>query len=232
MAAEARIPTQAEVEAGAAVYTRQLLAFYDLVALGAVCRFVWRCSPREMRRLYDKHVGNRHLDVGPGTGYFLKKCRFPGENPEIVLVDLNQEVLRKSARAIAGLKPVALRQDALQPLDLGERRFDSVGMNMLLHCIPGDMHHKATVFDRVAPFVKPGGSIFGATILAHGVRHGRLAPKAIQSLNDDEVFHNRQDSLEQLDAELAARFSDYRLTARGSMAIFEIEVPTRSGSGA
>ncbi|SCF39297.1 Methyltransferase domain-containing protein [Micromonospora matsumotoense] len=218
----AEVPDQ--VLAGAAVYSRRILAAYDLWVLGFVCSAVWHCPRRYMLRQYDRNVGRRHLDLGPGTGFFLDRCAFPVDRPHLVLADLNEEVLRKTAGRLARYRPVMYRRDVLQPLELGTARFDSVGMNFLLHCMPGGITEKAVVFDHVLPYVAPGGRIFGATVLTHGVRHGRLAPKALESLNEDEVMSNRNDSLADLDAALAARFESYQLRVRGSVAMFEVSV--------
>jgi hypothetical protein len=217
-------PAPDQVMAGAAVYSRRILAAYDLWVLGFVCSAVWRCPRRYMLRLYDRNVGRRHLDLGPGTGFFLDRCSFPTAAPHLVLVDLNEEVLRKTGGRLARYRPALYRRDALQPLDLGEARFDSVGMNFLLHCMPGGIRHKATAFDNVLPYVDRGGRIFGSTVLAHGVSHGKLAPKALESLNADGVMSNKDDSLADLDAALAARFERYQLRVRGSVAMFEVSV--------
>ncbi|GGS46836.1 class I SAM-dependent methyltransferase [Actinokineospora fastidiosa] len=206
----------------AAGYTRNVLAWYDLFVLGAVCPLVWRCHRREMLAVYDRNVGARHLDLGPGTGYFLGRCRFPA-NPRLVLVDNSDTVLRTASRRAARHRPVTRRRDVLDPLDLGDEVFDSVGMNFLLHCLPGGMAGKAAVFDRVLPYLAPGARIFGSTVLAHGVDHGPLAPRALASLNGDGTMDNLDDSLDGLDAELSARFTRYELTVRGSVCLFEIE---------
>lgn len=218
------LEAQDDVVAGAAGYNQWVLATYDLWVLGFVCSVLWRCPKENMLRLYDRNVGRRHLDLGPGTGYFLDHCWFPTRTPRLALVDLNEDVLRKTAARIARYRPALHRRDVLQPLDLGHSRFDSVGMNFLLHCLPGDMATKAVVFDHARPYVQPGGRIFGSTVLAHGVRHGKLAPKALESLNEDEVMNNAEDSLDGLDAELAARFTDYQIRTYGSAALFEVTV--------
>ena len=59
------------VEAGQAVYSPFVLRMYDWFVLGFSSRFIWRCPASEMRRLYDRNVSSRHLDIGVGTGYFL-----------------------------------------------------------------------------------------------------------------------------------------------------------------
>ncbi|MFE9355149.1 class I SAM-dependent methyltransferase [Streptomyces olivaceoviridis] len=217
-------PTQERVLAGVQSYSRRMLAVYDLWILGVVCPAVWHCSRRRMARHYDRNVGARHLDIGPGTGYFLRRCAYPTDTPELTLVDLSPEVLRTASARLAKFRPAWYRRDVLRPLDLGDRRFDSAGMNLLLHCLPGGMAHKAIAFDHILPYMEPGGRVFGSTVLAHGVRHGVLAPKALHALNRDNDMDNADDSLAQLGTELSKRFADHRITVHGSMALFEATV--------
>ncbi|WP_409491247.1 class I SAM-dependent methyltransferase [Amycolatopsis sp. cmx-11-12] len=211
--------------AGVQSYSRKMLAVYDLWILGVVCPVVWHCSRGTMAAQYARNVGARHLDIGPGTGYFLRRTRFPVERPEVTLVDLNEDVLHTASRRLAKYRPSTFRRDVLRPLDLGERRFDSVGMNLLLHCLPGDLTEKAVVFDHVLPHLEPGGRVFGSTVLSHGVKHGFLAPKALEALNRDNDMSNADDSLEHLETALAKRFSEHRITVRGSVALFEAKQP-------
>jgi SAM-dependent methyltransferase len=219
-----RVPTQEEALAGAAHYSPLLLTAYDPWVLGFVCWAVWRCPRRNMLRLYNRNVGERHLDLGPGTGFFLQRSWYSTSTPQLTLVDLNDNVLRKAAKRLSKYRPALYRRDVLQPLNLGTARFDSVGMNFLLHCLPGGIPHKATVFDHARHYVEPGGRIFGSTVLAHGVWHGKFAPRALELLNKDGVMSNENDSLDQLDAELATRFRNYRVTPCGSVALFEATV--------
>ncbi|RJL35880.1 class I SAM-dependent methyltransferase [Bailinhaonella thermotolerans] len=211
------------------LYTRARLSWYDTVVLGLVCPLVWRCPRREMVALYDRNAGARHLDLGPGTGFFLDRCAFPAPDPRITIVDLGEDVLRKVSRRLARHRPVAHRADVLAPLPFRAERFDSVGMNFLLHCLPGGMSAKAVVFDHVLPYVAPGGRVFGSTVLADGVEHGRHAARALAHLNAEGVLSNAGDSFAGLEAELARRFPDHRLTARGSVGLFEAVAP---GEGA
>lgn len=223
---EPTAPAREEVLAGAAPYTSRILSTYDTWVLGFVCPVVWGCPRDEMLRQYNRSVGARHLDLGPGTGWFLERAAFPTLTPELTLVDLNEGVLRKAGGRVAHLRPQLRKRDVLAPLDLGEEtRFDSVALNMLIHCLPGDMAHKATVFDHVLPYVAPGGRIFGSTVLAKGVQHGRLAPKALENLNDGNgPMNNLDDSLDDLESELTGRFKNVRLAVRGSIALFDITI--------
>ena len=108
-------PEPADVEAGQAVYSRAVLAVYDVGVLWFSNRFVWRCPSRHMRALYDRHAGARHLDVGVGTGYFLDHCRFPSPDPQITLLDLNENSLAAAAKRIRRYSPQAVRGNVLEP---------------------------------------------------------------------------------------------------------------------
>ncbi|WP_344109676.1 hypothetical protein [Nocardiopsis rhodophaea] len=86
------------------------------------------------------------------------------------------------------------------------------------------MAHKASAFDHVAGYMCEGGRIFGSTVLALGTEYRRLAHKALVPLDDDRTMSDAEDSLEQLHVELARRFTDYRVTVQGSVALSEATV--------
>ncbi|MGC5033500.1 class I SAM-dependent methyltransferase [Micromonospora sp. DT229] len=213
-------PTREESLAGTAVYTPQWLAEYDQAVLGDICRRVWCCDRSVMLDWYDRHIGDRHVDVGPGTGFFLDNCRHRTPRPRIALVDLNPTVLAEAAGRLRRFEPVTLERDVLAPFDVGAERFDSAGLNFLLHCLPGGMAYKAQVLDHVRTHIEPGGWIFGSTVLAEGVTHTPAASRLLATLNDSGTFSNRTDSLTDLRAELAARFADFQIVVHGSVALF------------
>ena len=66
-------------------YTRLLLNAYDPVVLGPVARFVWHCPTTSLLERYRQHIRSRHLDVGPGTGYFLERSGLPEEGLRAIL---------------------------------------------------------------------------------------------------------------------------------------------------
>jgi SAM-dependent methyltransferase len=202
------------------VYTPARLALYDAAILGLSCRFVWRCPSRRFLDLYNRHVGARHLDVGVGTGYFLDRCRFPVERPAITLLDLSEACLAKAARRIARYSPEVRRANVLEPLDLGEARFDSVGLNGVLHCLPATMDEKAGVFRSLRPLLDEGGVLFGSTILGRGVAHRRVARKVIGIYNREGIFTNLADDLEGLERALTSAFPRVDVETQGSFALF------------
>ena len=213
-------PSPAATHPSVAVYTPARLAVYDAAILGLSCRLVWRCPSRRFLELYNRHVGARHLDVGVGTGYFLDRCHFPVERPAITLLDLSEACLAKAARRVSRYSPEVRRANVLGPLDLGEARFDSVGLNGVLHCLPATMEEKAGVFRRLRPFLVEGGVLFGSTILGRGVAHGRVARKVIGIYNREGIFTNLDDDLEGLERALTSGFSRVDVETQGSFALF------------
>jgi hypothetical protein len=217
-------PTPEEVEAGQAVYSRAVLAVYDVGVLWFSNRFVWRCPSRHLRELYDRHVGARHLDVGVGTGYFIDHCRFPVPDPEITLLDLNENSLAAAAKRTRRYAPRSVRANVLEPVDLGESRFDSVGLNFLLHCLPGTLETKAAVFRNLRPYVEAGGVFFGSTILGRGVPHTALSRRVQALYNRKGIFTNEADDPESLRAVLERELGEHELELRGSVALFSARV--------
>lgn len=214
-------PSREQVLAGTATYTRRVLSIYDILVLGHICRRVWRCDRSVMLAMYNDHIGARHLDLGPGTGFFLDRCQHRAARPAIALVDLNPTVLAKAATRLRRYSPATYERDVLAPFDAGGEQFDSAGLNFLLHCLPGGMEHKAKVLDHARRHVRPGGRIFGSTVLAQGVEHSARAVRLLDSLNQKGTFDNRGDSLNGLEDELAKRFSSFSLSVRGSVALFD-----------
>ena len=62
-------------------YNRLLLSLYDPLVLGPIARFVWRCPTAGLVERYRRHIRGRHLDVGPGTGYFLERSGLADGSP-------------------------------------------------------------------------------------------------------------------------------------------------------
>ena len=210
---------------GAGVYSRPGLQFYDAAVLGFSNRFVWRCASDRILSLYQSNISANHLDVGVGTGYFLDRVRFPSDSPRVGLIDLNGNSLTHTARRLIRYSPELYRADVLQPIALEIEPFDSIGLNYLLHCLPGPMAAKAVSFDSLRPLLRPGGRIFGGTVLRHGIRLSLQARFLMAGYNALGVFGNSRDSLDGLKAELQARFEAVDIRTQGCVAMFSARVP-------
>lgn len=215
------VPASKEAAAGAATYSRLLLAVYDLEVLGLELPVVFKCPSRKILELYDRHVSDAHLDVGVGTGYFLDRCRFPVERPVLHLLDLNRNSLRKTAARVARYRPVSHHWNVLEPLRDELPRFGSIGASNFLHCLPGPLDRKEAVFANLAPLLRDGGVFFGTTVLGKGVdRAGRLYRRVNAVYNRTSIFSNLDDDAPGLEALLARHFARWSLEVVGTMALF------------
>ncbi|QEG41888.1 class I SAM-dependent methyltransferase [Roseimaritima ulvae] len=212
--------TDEQIAAGQAVYTPRTLRVYDFVVLGVSNRLIWKCPTSRLLKHYNAHVTDNHLDVGVGSGYFPDRCRFPSSSPRVGLMDLNADALDFAAKRIQRYDPETYRCDILQPLSLDGKKFDSVAVNYVLHCLPGSMSTKAVVFDHLAELLNPGGVLFGSTLLHGGVRRGWAAKRLMAFYNRKGIFSNADDGFDDLDAQLAVRFESYQTRVIGSVALF------------
>jgi hypothetical protein len=217
----ASVATPADLAASVAVYSGFVLAVYDLEVLGFELPVVFKCPSRRILELYDRHASDTHLDVGVGTGYFLDRCRFPVERPEIHLLDLNPNCLERTSRRIRRYRPVAHLANVLEPIRETLPRFGSIGASNLLHCVPGTMRDKAQIFRNLKPLLREGGVLFGATVLGRGVDGvGALYRATNRLYNRKKVFSNLDDGAEDLERALATSFASHSVTVVGAMAIF------------
>ncbi|EFC81144.1 class I SAM-dependent methyltransferase [Parafrankia sp. EUN1f] len=216
-----------DVVAGQAAYNRWVLAAYDIGVLGISNSFVWRCPTKRLRRLYDDHVSARHLDIGVGTGYYLDKARWPTPNPAVTLVDLNQNSLRTASARISRLAPLTAVRNALEPVGtLPGAPFDSVGVNYLLHCMPGSLDVKAEkLLAAIRPTMGPRAVLFGSTILADAANLSAPARKLLGFYNQKGIFHNTADQVGALDRALEAVFATHRVEIIGGVATFVASEP-------
>lgn len=212
--------TVAQIEAGQAIYTRPMLAVYDLVVLGISARFVWKCPAALVEAHYNRHVTSNHLDVGVGTGYFLDRCRFPSATPRVALMDLNPNALEFASRRISRYQPETYRRNVLDAISLDAPRFDSVGINYVLHCLPGSIRSKSVVFDHLQGMMNPNGVLFGSTLLQGGVTRSWLATRLMAIYNRRGIFSNERDDLDGLTQALTQRFRDVSVAVVGCVALF------------
>jgi ubiquinone/menaquinone biosynthesis C-methylase UbiE len=212
--------TEDAVRRGAAVYSRPVLAIYDLFVLRFTNTFVWKCPSSQILEFYNQNASDKHLDVGVGTGYFLDRCKFQSATPQIALMDLNDNSLQKTAKRLRRYHPKTYLRNVLEPVEIGDSGFGSVGLNFLLHCLPGNMLSKLVVFENLRPLLRPGGVIFGTTILGVGVRRSWLGSLYMRIFNSTGVFCNYDDRRADLEDGLSKIFGRYEVTTRGSIGFF------------
>ena len=212
--------TQEAIQAGQSVYNPFSLFIYDFLVLGLSNHFIWKCPTKKIIELYNQNITSNHLDVGVGTGYFLDKCNFSSPQVRLGLMDLNIHSLKATQRRVARYTPEVYAHDVYKPIDLEIECFDSIGMNYLLHCLPGKMSTKAEVFKNLNKILKARGKIFGSTILQGGVERSPIAKKLMEHYNAKKIFTNVDDDLDTLEKILRDNYSEHSISISGCVALF------------
>jgi len=208
---------------GQSEYTPFFLKIYDPVILGFFTRVVWRCPTTLLVERYRRHIRPRHLDVGPGTGYFLERAGLPAGSP-VTILDPNMNVLDYASRRLQRLDITAVAADVLKPLPL-DGRFDSAALHGVIHCLPGPLSRKAVAVANVAAVLAPTGVLFGASILGPSGPNTWLSRRILGANNRRGIFDNLGDTQEGLGEILGASFEHVELETVGSMAIFAATNP-------
>lgn len=196
------------------------LIFYDLWSLQVTAKFAWNCPTRTRIQFYSEYVSANHLDVGPASGYLLNRCRFPMPKPRLALLDVNAYFLAAGAARLERYHPILLNANVLHPMDWSSSGFDSIGVNYLLHCLPGSMREKGAIFQNLKVFMNRGCTVFGTTILGNGVVPGIFGRRLLEYYNSRHHFHNYEDSLDELDAVLGTNFDYHKVWKVGMVAFF------------
>ena len=208
------------MNAGHTVYTKFVLSIYDWWVLGFSNACLWKCPTTLLESEFKKNATPNHLDVGVGTGYFPHKC-LPDKTRRLALLDLNQNSLERTASRVSRFKPELYQADVLDPLSLPCDMFDSISLFYLIHCLPGAFEKKSQIFNELKKYLRPGGMLFGSTILGKDVPDiGFFAKKLMAVYNEKGIFCNYDDSLDALSAALNENFASVDIRMVGCVAIF------------
>ena len=203
---------------GQSDYTPSVLRLYDPFVLGFAARYAWRCPTSRLVDRYREHIRDGHLDIGPGTGYFLERAGLP-EGGRVTILDPNPNVLRHVTRRLTRLDVTAVEADVLKPLPVAGP-FDTAALHLVIHCLPGPMSRKAVAVANVAAVLAPTGTLFGASVLGTSGSHTWLARRYLRVLNWQGGFDNLGDTEDGLREILAASFEHVDLEVIGSIAVF------------
>jgi hypothetical protein len=108
---------------------------------------------------------------------------------------------------------------------LAGKRFDSISLFYLLHCLPGSFASKEVVFANLKRHLATDGVLYGATILGDETGHNLLGRTLMKVYNRKGVFGNRADTLDGLRAALAAHFENVSIAVHGKVALFTARYP-------
>lgn len=211
---------------GQADYSPGFLRLYDPLVLGLFTRVMWQISTADHVRLYREHITSNHLDVGPGTGYFLDHAELP-HGSKVTILDPNANVLRHVKQRLRRLDVTPVQADVLKPLPV-PGPFDSAALSFVLHCLPGPMERKGLAIHNIARVLSPGGVLFGGSILGRSAGHARLGRAFLPIVNRRGTFDNLDDTADGLRAILERSFAEVDLWTEGGAAIFVARKPRMS----
>ncbi len=213
---------EAEIKAGQAVYTPFMLKIYNILVLDVSNNFIWRSSKWNQLAQYNRYVRPNHLDIGVGTGFYLKNTTWP-ENTQLSLMDLNPSCLDSAKQVVEHLNvsPKCFQADIFKPQPELAEKFDSVSINYLLHCLPGDMKTKSVVIENAAAMLKPQGILFGSTILSDPGLQTFLSKKLMAFYNGKKIFSNQQDDHASVREVLEQHLTDVEIQIQGCVALFK-----------
>jgi SAM-dependent methyltransferase len=208
---------------GQAGYNAAMLAIYDVWVLKFMTKAVWKVPVSQGIDRYRQHIGHRHLDVGPGTGFFIEKAD-PPPDTWITLLDPNPTVLRHAAKRLADRHPVTVEADVMKPLPV-EGPFDSAALSFVLHCLRGPDENKAVAVRNIADVLGPWGILFGGTVLGLQADHTKSARAFLRAANKQGGFDNLNDTPEGLRRILEKSFDAVDVDVVGSAAFFTATGP-------
>lgn len=209
--------------ARASIYNPLTLRLYDAGVLGLTNSLIWKCPTRHLEDLYRANVGRRHLDVGPGTGYYLRSRIATYEH--VTLLDPNESSLIAARDRITqertGVTATMHRQSLFDPLPHDER-YDSIGLNFLFHCIPDP--DKWVRLAELRSSLAPGGTVFGSTVILDRDRCDVPARALCWLYQRLGVFGNAEDTETDLAGALRG-WEDVRVSRRGHVLVFSARRP-------
>jgi len=208
---------------GQADYNPFFLRVYDRLVLGFFARFAWRFPTADHVRLYREHIRPNHLDVGPGTGYFIDQAGLP-DGSSVTIVDPNTHVLEFVTNRLRRLSVTAVQGDVLKPLPMSGP-FSSAALSGVIHCLPGPMAKKAPAIEHVARLLAPDGVFFGATVLGRSAQQTGFGRALLGMVNRRGTFDNLDDSAAELREILGRSFGDVRVDVAGANATFVARQP-------
>lgn len=211
---------ECDIQAGQAVYTSLMLKIYNTWVLALSNRWIWRCPKKYQLQQFNQNITANHLDIGVGTGYYLQCCKWP-PNPTLALMDLNQNCLDYAKKAVAELKPTIYLHDIFKPKYELKNQFNSISMNYLLHCLPGNMTTKEVTIENSVAMLKPSGVLFGATILSDQNLHTVVSQQLLNLYNRKKIFSNKQDNYQALQNSLKNYLHNVELQVIGCVLLFK-----------
>jgi hypothetical protein len=124
---------------------------------------------------------SNHLEIGPGSGYFLNPSNHNKNINKLKLMDINLPILKYSKNNLLKCYPnVKIIEHNIfeDKIELGD--IESVGINYLLHCVPGNLEKK---IDKLVSNLPDNINIFGSSVINDTDKQNILSNLELKFLN-------------------------------------------------
>tara|TARA_B100000161_G_C33521009_1_gene401099 strand:+ start:47 stop:673 length:627 start_codon:yes stop_codon:yes gene_type:complete len=196
------------------------LKFYDYLVNDINCNYAWRCHKSNIFENYKNNIKKNHLEIGPGTGYFLKNNY---QINKLYIMDINDDTLsftKKNLDSVYNIESINhnIFSDKLKIKDL-----NSVGLNYVLHCVPGRLEDNV---DNLINNLESNNKInfFGATVVSDKNLQNTLSSVELFFLNKYNIFNNELDTSENLINYLKYNQIKFHKKIVGNVLIFSFEI--------
>ena len=194
-----------------------LLKNYDYFVNNVNCKYVWKCNEKNIHKMYKKNITKNHIEIGPGTGYFLKNYNFDN----LTLIDVNDDILQNSYDNLSkNAKNLnIINHDLfLKNNKLNNINFESVGINYVLHCVPNTLDDslKNLIYNLDSHNYK----IFGSTIIPPKNKVN-IASLELYFLNKYKIFNNLNHNENQL---INIKNNNIQLDKIGNNLLFQVDI--------
>ncbi len=195
------------------------LFFYDYLVNNINCSFVWKCNQQNILSNYS-NITDRHMEIGPGTGYFLKDKSFN----TLQLIDINNEILTNASQNLRdNCSQIKTYKHDIFTSSLPQlSKCNSIGITYVLHCIPGKIENNLDNLIQNIPF--NNYNIYGASVIRDPSDKNMLAELELFWLNKLGIFNNNDDTYLGLYEFLENSGFKYSLKLEGHVVIFNIKV--------
>ena len=170
---------------------------------------------------YISNIKNNHLEIGPGTGYFLKN-NF--DIKKLHLIDINQDTLDFSYQNLSeNYNDINIIKHNLFEEKLFINNLESVGINYVLHCVPGKLENK---IDNLVNNLESSKKInyFGATVLNDNNLQTNFSNLELQFLNKFKIFNNQNDYSKNIINYFNYNHFDYNIKIVGNVLVFSFVI--------
>ena len=115
----------------------------------------WHEPPERLVFLFNVRRGNRVLEVGVGTGYFLIHLARMYPEVEFVGTDVQEEMLRVARERAAGVRNVRFMRSEEDRIPLKDGSVDGVLLAHVFH----ELEHPDAVLGEIFRVLRPGGRL-------------------------------------------------------------------------